>query len=55
MRYETHNVKLLAIVKVFKNWRYYLQDCQYEVLVLTDHNNLLRFIDTKKLSSCQVW
>ena len=26
-RYETHNAELLAIVKVFKNWRYYLQNC----------------------------
>ena len=53
-RYETHDAKLLAIVEAFKNWRHYLEDCQYEVLVLTDHNNLRRFIDTKSLSSRQV-
>ena len=52
-RYETHNTKLLAIVKVFKNWRHYLEGCQYEVLVLTDYNNLRRLIDTKSLSSRQ--
>ena len=50
-RYETHDAKLLAIVEAFKNWRHYLKGCQYEVLVLTDHNNLRRFMDTKCLSS----
>ena len=53
-RYETHDAKLLAIVEAFKNWRHYLEGCQYEVLVLTDHNNLRRFMDTKSLSSRQV-
>ena len=52
--YQTHNTKLLAIVKVFKNWCHYLKGCQYEVLVLTDYNNLRRVIDTKSLSSHQV-
>ena len=31
-----------------------LEGCKYEVLVLTDHNNLRRFMDTKSLSSRQV-
>ena len=53
-RYETHDAKLLAIVEAFRNWRHYLEGCQYEVLVLTDHNNLRRFMDTKSLSSRQV-
>ena len=50
IRYETHNAKLFTIVKVLKNWRYYLKDCQYEVLVLTNQNNLRWFMDTKSLS-----
>ena len=54
MCYKTHNAKLLAIVEAFKNWRHYLEGCQYEFLVLTDHNNLHWFINTKSLSSCQV-
>ncbi len=54
-RYETHDVKLLAIVEAFKTWRYYLEGCKHEVLVLTDHNNLQRFMDTKSLSLRQVW
>ena len=53
-RYETYNAKLLAIVEVFKNWRHYLEGCQYKVLVLTDHNNLYRFMDIKSLSSRQI-
>ena len=53
-RYETYDAELLAIVKAFKNWRHYLESYQYKVLVLTDHNNLRLFMDTKSLSSCQV-
>ena len=53
-QYETHNAELLAIVEAFKTWRHYLEGCKHEVLVLTDHNNLRRFMDTKSLSSKQV-
>ena len=53
-RYETHDQELLAIVEAFKTWRHYLEGCKFEVLVLTDQNNLRRFMDTKSLSSKQV-
>ncbi len=53
-RYETHDGELLAIVEAFKTWRHYLEGCKHEVLVLTDHNNLQPFMDTKSLSSRQV-
>ena len=53
-RYKTHDGELLAIVEAFKTWRHYLEGCKHEVLVLTDHNNLRRFMDTKNLSSRQV-
>ena len=53
-RYETYDGELLAIVEAFKIWRHYLEGCKHEVLVLTDHNNLQRFMDTKSLSSRQV-
>ena len=52
--YEMHNTELLAIVEAFKNWRYYLEGCKYEVLWLTNHNNLRCFMDIKSLSSHQV-
>ncbi len=53
-RYKTHNGKLLAIVEAFKTWRHYLEGCKHEALVLTDHNNLQNFINTKSLSFRQV-
>ena len=53
--YKIHNEELLAIVEAFKTWRHYLEGCKYEVLVFTDHNNLRQFMNTKKLSSQQVW
>ena len=53
-RYKTHNAELLAIVEAFKTWRYYLEGCKHEVLILTNHKNLCQFMDTKSLSSCQV-
>ena len=53
-RYETHNGELLAIIEAFKTWRHYLEGWKHEVLVLTDHNNLCRFMDTKTLSFRQV-
>ena len=54
-RHETHDGKLLAIVKVFKTCQHYLEDCKHELLVLTDHNNLRHFMETKILSSRQVY
>ncbi len=53
-RYETHDGELLAMVEAFKTWRHYLEGCKHEVLVLTDHNNLQRFMDMKSLSFRQV-
>ena len=53
-RYKTHNNELLAIVEAFKTWRHYLEGSQHEVLMLIDHNNLRKFINTKSLSSRQV-
>ena len=49
-----HNAELLTIVEAFKNWHHYLEGCQYKVLVLTDHNNVYRFMNAKNLSSRQV-
>ncbi len=54
-RYETHDDELLAIVEAFKTWKHYLEGCKHEVLVLIDYNNVQRFMDTKNLSSRQVY
>ena len=48
--YEIHDGELLTIIEAFKTCRHYLKDCKHEVLVLIDHNNLRRFMDTKNLS-----
>ena len=53
-RYKTYDGELLAIVGAFKTWRHYLESCKHEVLVLTNHNTLRYFMDTKSLSSRQV-
>ena len=53
--YETHDGELLAIVKAFTTWCHYLDGCKHEVLVLIDYNNLCCFMDTKSLSSKQVY
>ena len=31
--YKTHDGKLLAIIEVFKTWRYYLEGCKYKILI----------------------
>ena len=54
-RYKTHNGEFLAIVEAFKIWRHYPESCKHKVLVLTDHNNFCCFMETKSLSSRQVW
>ena len=53
-RYETHNNEFPAIVETFKALKHDLEKSQYEMLVLTNHNKLCRFIDRKSLSSRQV-
>ena len=52
--YKTHDGKLLAIIEAFHQWRHYLQYLLHEVLVLTDYNNLRRFMDEKKFSVWQI-
>lgn len=40
----THNRDLLAIVKVFKIWNHYLEDCKYKVSVLLKHQSSINEI-----------
>ena len=46
--YDTHDKELLAIVKSLEHWRHYLDGVTF--VVLTDHNNLKYFIETKVLN-----
>lgn len=53
--YKTYDNELLAIIEVFKTWRHILKNGKYEIVVLTNHNTLYRFMNTKSLSSRQVY
>ena len=52
--YETHDAELLAIVNSFKTWCHYLKRVANIILVLTDHNNLKKFIEITHPSSRQI-
>ena len=53
--YDTYDKELLAIVKTFKHWRYYLEGSQYSIKVLVDHTNLRYFMTMKELLGQQTW
>ena len=53
-RYKTYNGELLAIAEAFITCWYSLKSCKHKVFVLSNHNNLCRFMDTKSLSFTQV-
>ena len=53
-QYKTHDGEFLSIIEAFKTWRHYLEGFKHKVLVLTDHNNLRQFMDTKSFSSKQI-
>ena len=52
--YETHDAELLVIVEGFRTWRHYLKGATHTILVLTDHNNLKKFMKTTCLSGRQI-
>ena len=45
---------MLAIVKSFTHWRHYLEGVRYQIVVLTDHANLVWFMTSKELSRRQL-
>ena len=53
--YETQDAKLFAIVEGFKTWRHYLEGTAHTILVLTDHINLKKFMETTRLSGRHIW
>ena len=44
---------MLIIVKTFKHWRHYVEESFHTIKVLTDHNNLKKFIKIRKLNKRQ--
>jgi RNase H-like domain found in reverse transcriptase len=53
LNYDIHDKELLAIVEAFKEWRVYLEGPEHQVLVYTDHKNLVAFTTTKQLNRRQ--
>ena len=51
--YSIHDGELLAIMEVFKHWRYYLEGARYTIEIISDHKNLRYFMETKYLESRQ--
>jgi hypothetical protein len=54
MNYETHDQKLLIIVKCVKHWRHYLKKNYHTMKVFIDHNNLKDFMNVKTLNERQI-
>ena len=52
--YEIHDKKLLIIIFAFKQWRHYFEKARKQILILTNHRNLNRFMSTTKLSFRQI-
>lgn len=42
-------------MKGFKIWPHYFKGAAHSILVLTDYNNLQKFIETTYLSNQQIW
>jgi transposase InsO family protein len=53
IRYDVHDIELLAIVAAFKHWRHYMQDSNFPVTVRTDHNNLIYFMKKVTINNRQ--
>ena len=42
--------EMLAIVETYKEWRHYVEDTTYQVVVITNHANLQKFLVDKQLN-----
>jgi hypothetical protein len=54
VNYDVHDKELLAIVDALKQWEVQLKGAQHPFKVLSDHQNLSRFMTTKKLIGRQI-
>ena len=45
--YDIYDQELMAVKKSLNHWKIYLQGAKYQVIILSDHKNLLRFTTTK--------
>ena len=53
LNYPIHDKELLAIIFCFQKWHAYLFSCAEPVQVLTDHDALKYFMNTKILTRRQ--
>jgi len=51
--YDIHDKELLAIVQAFHEWKRYKRGNPKPLRVVTDHNNLVKFMTTKELNERQ--
>ena len=52
--YDTDEQELLVIVKVMHHWCHYCQSVRHQIVVLTDHANLVWFMTTLNLTQRQL-
>ena len=53
-KYDIYDRELLAIYRALTMWRQYLLHSNFPITIWTDHENLTRFREVKKLSPRQV-
>lgn len=53
-RYDIYDRELLAVYRALTTWRQYLIHSEFPVTIWTDHENLTRFREVRKLSPRQV-
>ena len=53
LNYEIYNKELLAIIRIFEEWRPELQGSKFLIQVIIDHKNLEYFITNKLLTPRQ--
>jgi hypothetical protein len=51
--YDIHDKELRSIIGALESWRHYLEGCEHEIDIFTDHKNLEYFRTAKKLSRRQ--
>ncbi|TFY77901.1 hypothetical protein EWM64_g6113 [Hericium alpestre] len=52
--YNIYDCELLAIIRALETWQHYLEGSLHQIDIVSDHQNLLYFKDTHKLSRRQV-
>ena len=53
VNYDIHDKEMLAIVAAFKQWRHYLEEALFSIMVNSDHKILEYFTTSKALNQRQ--